>query len=183
MSEQQPNQSMSREMYTGMIQAGSPDLIKWLESPQGRIERYIKENINGKMLDPETMTWIPKPGSFQVMNGAGEQYWIGIMGSVISTDTVLTRVDDLSELNLIGEQLMARATTHCNLYKHRYKMETTDVNMVREKVSNRIKLTMRKAYKGGEWKFLNLNTTHDIKQVESPEKKLGFVSGLMGMKK
>lgn len=164
----------------GLLHQGNPDLIRWVESPQIRVDTFVKA-LAGKTWNEHTSEWESDPND-TVMNSSGERYIRTILKGSINTDTILTRIDSDDEIRRLAEPLMVRMTTHLHLFHKRYGIKKDYIPTLRELISNQIVLTLKRGLHQGERKFLNLRTQHDIRQVEQPrQSKIGnFMGGIFG---
>jgi len=181
MDEQEPNLTGQQiSANEGMLHSGNPDLIRWVESPQIRVETFVNA-VAGKTYDDERESWVSNKQDL-VMNKSGERYIRTVLMGSINTDMILTRLDSENEIRRLIEPLMVRATTHLHLYHKRYGIKKDYIPTLRELISNYIYVTMKRGLHQGERKFLNLRTQHDIRQVEQPRQSrvAGFVGGMFG---
>lgn len=171
------------ETNTGMMQAGNDDLIRWMESPQLRVDSYVRE-LAGQTFNVETGEYEWSKHSYKVMNEAGISFWKGVAKSIITTDMVLSNFEDDAQIQKIAEPTIARAVITCNLKKEVFGMDAMDISLVREQVSNLCIGALRRGLKGGEKKFLNFTTSHEIKAVQQePQKQPFFFGGLFNKKR
>lgn len=165
--------SREQNIDAGLMQQGNDELIKWIESPQTRINQFVKE-LAGKEFNSNTGEYEARGDT--IMNEKGERFYKIILRGTISTDTVLSRIDDDDELRRHIEPIMARAIIHSNLYKNDFQMSTSWCNITNQVVGTKMYFVLKKAFGQGERKFLNFRTTHTVQNIAQPNDKGGFLS-------
>ena len=175
------NTEASMEQYTGLVQTKSDDLIRWILSPQTRVEEFVR-TLSGYQKDMEGK-WVVNNGVGLIINDRGQSFLIGLLKGFMSPDVIMTRYDDDDMIRKMIQPMMDDVIFHLNTHKSEYNMDDSHVRIINHAISNLMIATLRRGLKQGERNFLNLNTRIETKQTQEAGNKIPFIGGLLGGKR
>lgn len=174
--EQDSSTSVKQDLYSGMIDHRSDDLIKWILNPGSRVDEFI-DRLAGKEFNPDTGMFEAKPENM-IMNEKCVNYLKGVLRGFMNPDIIMTRYDDDEIIRKMAEPLAAHIIIDMSLNRGRYALEPTKLPIIFNEIQNLLISTLRRGLKQGERNWLSRQATYETKQIEAP-RKASFLQGFM----
>lgn len=181
--EPQVKPDLKGSKFAGMISQGySNELIKEIISPQSRVEHLVFK-LAGKRYNLETKRWEVDDDK-RLFNEVCESFLIGQLNALLSTDTIMTRIDDENFINYLVERFMAGIIIDFSLHVEKYGISSqSQLYVLIETLGTVIYTNLRRGYMQGERKLIGQSYEQKLTQIQAPpQNKKGFFQGLLGKK-
>lgn len=172
----------NQTQFAGMMHSNRGDqLIEGIISPEQEIKPMVYK-LAGKRYNYETNKWesFNNDPSF---NELYERYLEGILFTLMSRATIMTRIEEMESINRHCETFMARLIIHTNLNMFKYGIkDDASLPVLMDAIGTRLLFIMSRGFMQGERKFLGQSYEHKVTQVSDAGSKKGFWQGLLGKK-
>ena len=170
-------QKTTQNMYSGMMDSRSDDLIKFLLDARQRTEEFI-DVISGKQIDIETGEY-KSNSETMVINERGCQYIKGVLRGFMIPDLFMTRYDDDEQIRKMSEPLAVDIKIDLNFNRISYGIpDSLKVSIICHQIENLMIATLRRGLKQGERSWLKGQASYVYETKEAPRKS-GFFQGLL----
>lgn len=156
-----------------------PDLTKWQLSPEDIISE-LKHDLRGEFYDKDAKQWLRYSNSEPMLNEAGINAVISVVKLYVNRNSILTDLDEYMVESITKNVNVDIAKLFFNKYKE-FKIDKNYLTILVDKIVWFVYFSLRRAWEGGERRFLTETKRTSEIIHQNQEQKKGF-GGLFGGK-